>query len=330
MTDHRIPVTILTGFLGSGKTTLLNQLIRNNPDCKIAVIENEFGEINIDSDLVVNKDGSVFELSNGCVCCSLNGELVETLQMLVERQDKIDHLIIETTGIADPRPVALSFLSEFEIQNVFRLDSIITVVDSRFVERQLESQPEVGKQVALADVVLLNKTDEVEPYLVETARNIVHRINPQALVFETSYGKTDLANLLDIRAFNPETVLKQKWKKPTSNLKLASDYKHTNHIALVSHSFEFENPLDLIKFDSWVAMMLYMNSSTIFRIKGILNISEMDDKLVFQSVYNQYVSQSGGKWAEDDDRKTRIVFIGKNLDRVALEKGLKQCEFSGY
>lgn len=330
MTDNRIPVTILTGFLGSGKTTLLNQLIRSNPDRKIAVIENEFGEIGIDSDLVVNTDGSVFELSNGCVCCSLNGELVETLQMLVERQDKIDHLIIETTGIADPGPVALSFLSEFEIQNVFRLDAIITVVDSRFVERQLESQPEVGKQVALADVVLLNRTDEVEPYLVETARNIVQRINPQTLIFETSYGKTDLTNMLDIKAFDPETVLKQKWKKPTSNLKLSSDYKHTNHIALVSHSIEITEALDLIKFDSWVAMMLYMNSSTIFRIKGILNIAEMDDKLVFQSVYNQYVSQSGGKWAEDEGRKTRIVFIGKNLDRAALEKGLKQCEFSGY
>jgi G3E family GTPase len=330
MTDNRIPVTILTGFLGSGKTTLLNQLIRNNPDRKIAVIENEFGEINIDSDLVVNKDGSVFELSNGCVCCSLSGELVETLQMLVERQDKIDHLIIETTGIADPGPVALSFLSEFEIQNVFRLDAIITVVDSRLVERQLESQPEVGKQIALADVILLNKEDEVEPYLLDTARNIVQRINPQALVFATSFGKTDLANLLDIKAFNPETVLKQRWKKPTNNLKLATDYKHTNHIALVSHSFEFENPLDIVKFDSWVAMMLYMNSTTIFRIKGILNIAELDDKLVFQSVYNQYVSQSGGKWDQEEERKTRIVFIGKNLDQEALEKGLKQCEFSGF
>jgi G3E family GTPase len=327
MIDSRIPVTILTGFLGSGKTTLLNQLIRQNPERKIAVIENEFGEIGIDSDLVVNTDGSVFELSNGCVCCSLNGELLDTLQMLMDRQDKIEHLIIETTGIADPGPVALSFLSDSDVQNFFRLDAIVTVVDSRLVERQLESQPEVGKQVALADVLLLNKADEVEPYLLETAKNIVQRINPQALVVESSFGQTGLVNLLDIKAFNPETVLNQKWKKPSPNLQLAPDYKHTNHIALNSHSFEIEEPLDLIKFDSWVAMMLYMNANTLFRIKGILSIAELDDKLVFQSVYNQYVSQSGGKWAEEEDRKTRIVFIGKNLDREALKKGLRQCVF---
>jgi len=327
MSDQRIPVTILTGFLGSGKTTLLNQLIRQNPERKIAVIENEFGEIGIDSDLVVNTDGSVFELSNGCVCCSVSGELLDTLQMLMEREDKIEHLIIETTGIADPGPVALSFLTDDKVQNFFRLDAVVTVVDSRLVERQLESQPEVGKQVALADVLLLNKADEVEPYLLETAKNIVQRINPQALVVESSFGQTGLVNLLEIKAFNPETVLNQKWKKPSPNLQLASDYKHTNHIALNSHSFEIEGPLDLIKFDSWVAMMLYMNANTLFRIKGILSIAELDDKLVFQSVYNQYVSQSGGKWTEDEDRKTRIVFIGKNLDREVLEKGLRQCVY---
>lgn len=328
MNDSRIPVTILTGFLGSGKTTLLNHLIRQSQDKRIAVIENEFGEINIDSDLVINKDGSVFELSNGCVCCSLNGELTETLYMLLERQEKIDCLIIETTGIADPGPVALSFLSDEQIQDSYRLDAVVTVVDTQQIERQLESQPEVGKQVALADVLLFNKTQEVEPYVLDTAKNIVKRINPQAIVLEANYGKIQPALLLDKQAFDPETVLKQEWKKPSPQLVLAQDYKHTQHVALNSHSFELAEPLDLIRFDTWIATMLYLNATTLFRIKGILNVAEMDEKIVFQSVYNQYVSQSAGKWAIDELRSTRIVFIGKNLDRSLLEKGLNQCIYS--
>lgn len=328
MSDPRIPVTILTGFLGSGKTTLLNHLIRQSADRRIAVIENEFGEINIDSDLVINKDGSVFELSNGCVCCSLNGELTDTLYMLLERQEKIDYLIIETTGIADPGPVALSFLSDEQIQDSYRLDAVVTVVDTQQIERQLESQPEVGKQVALADVLLFNKTQEVEPYVLDTAKNIVKRINPQAIVLEANYAKIDPQLLLDKQAFDPETVLKQEWKKPTPQLVLAPDYKHTQHVALNSHSFELTEPLDLIRFDTWIATMLYLNANTLFRIKGILNVAEMDEKIVFQSVYNQYVSQSAGKWAADEPRSTRIVFIGKNLDRALLEKGLSQCIYS--
>jgi len=325
MSDSRIPVTILTGFLGAGKTTVLNQLIRQQTNKRIAVIENEFGEINIDSDLVINKDGSVFELSNGCVCCSLNGELTETLYMLLERQDKIDYLIIETTGIADPGPVALSFLSDEQVQEAFRLDAVVTVVDSLHIERQLETQPEVGKQVALADVLLFNKAKDVEPYLLDTAKNIVKRINPQAQIIEADHGKVDSSSFLDRNAFDPQTVLKQEWKKPGPQLVLAPDYRHTNHVALISHAFEIEEALDLVRFDSWVAMMLYMNASTLFRIKGILNVAEMEEKVVFQSVYNQYVSQSAGTWEQGEVRKTRLVFIGKNLDRELLEKGLRQC-----
>lgn len=328
MSDSRIPVTILTGFLGAGKTTVLNQLIRQQTNNRIAVIENEFGEINIDSDLVINTDGSVFELSNGCVCCSLSGELTETLYMLLERQDKIDYLIIETTGIADPGPVALSFLSDEQVQDSFRLDAVVTVVDSQYIERQLETQPEVGKQVALADVLLFNKAKDVEPYVLDTAKNIVKRINPQAEIIEADHGKIEAALLLDRKSFDPQTVLKQEWKKPSPQLVLAPDYRHTNHVALNSHAFEMEEALDLVRFDSWVAMMLYMNASTLFRIKGILNVAEMKEKVVFQSVYNQYVSQSAGSWEEGEVRKTRLVFIGKNLDRELLEKGLRQCIYS--
>ncbi len=326
MQRQRIPVTLLTGFLGAGKTSVLNQLIRHSPEKRIAVIENEFGEIGIDGDLVLNKEGTLIELSNGCVCCSLNGELADTLLQLLERQDKIDYLIIETTGIADPGPVALAFLADEEIQDLFILDAVVTVVDSRKIEQQLESQPEVGKQVALADVLLFNKANEVEPYVLETAKNIVKRINPQAEVIEANYGMpTTNASLLNKKAFDPQTVLQQPWKKPPSSLVLAPSRTHLQHIALNSHSFEIEQALDLIRFTSWVAMLLHFNNTTLFRIKGILNVSDLEDKLIFQSVYDTYVTQSGGIWKKEETRKTRLVFIGKNLNRGSLEEGLKQC-----
>jgi G3E family GTPase len=325
MPDSRIPVTILTGFLGAGKTSVLNELIRQYPDKRIAVIENEFGEIGIDSELVLNKEGNIFELSNGCICCSLNEDLTNTLHLLLERSDKIDYLIIETTGIADPGPVCVAFLSDEQIQDAFRLDAVVTVVDSTRFEQQLEAQAEVGKQVALADVLIFNKVSDTDLYLLETAKNILKRINPQAEVIEADHGIIKNSSLLDKQAFDAEKILKQPWKKPPSSLMFASPPTHENHIAFNSHSFEWEEPLDFIRFTSWITLLLHLNAKTVFRIKGILNISEIEEKVVFQSVYDKYVSQSGGKWEEGEVRKTRLVFIGKNLDREILEKGIRKC-----
>lgn len=324
MTDSRIPVTILTGFLGAGKTTLLNQLLRQHANKKIAVIENEFGEISIDSDLIVKTDGAVFELKNGCVCCSLNGELVDTLNQLLEREETMDHLLIETTGIADPGPVALSFLTEMDVQETFRLDAVVALVDVQFIERQLETQPEAGKQIALADVVLLNKTDQAEPYTIDTARNIIKRINPQAQIASCKHGLAEGLDLLAVRAFDPETVLKQNWK-PMRALTLSPNYQQPNHGALVSHSFELSEPLDLFKFNTWVSGLLYFNAAQVFRIKGILDVEDSEDKIIFQSVCTNFVSQSGGKWAEGEKRLSRLVFIGRHLERSTLEKALQQC-----
>ncbi len=350
--DNRIPVTILSGFLGSGKTTLLNQMIQQNKDKKLAIIENEFGEISIDSDLVVGVKDNFFELKNGCVCCSLNGELSETLYVLLAKGEKIDHLIVETTGIADPGPVALSFLSDYHIQSTFRLDSIVTLVDVQFIERQLENEEEAGKQIALADTIVLSKIDNVEAYKKEIAENIIKRINPQAAIYESSFGKIEGVDLLEMKVFNSTEEFQRKFErnkfkkeKPILSFSPSVKTSTTNsfsfrqshistkvlkhHITVASHSFEFVEKLDIVKFDLWMSMMLSLNSESIYRIKGVLNFEGTNDKVIFQSVHTQFISTSGGTWESEAVRKSRIVIIGKNLNRKDLKIGLYQCFYDG-
>ena len=338
---QRIPVTILTGFLGSGKTTLLNHIIKQNTGKKIAIIENEFGEINIDSELVIKSEDGIFELSNGCICCSLNGELVEILLKLVNSNRHIDHLVIETTGIADPGPVAISFLSDYKIQTMFRLDAIVTLVDAQFIEQQLESTPEANKQVAIADVVLLNKTDKVEKYQIDAVRNIIARMNPQAQIFTCEFGAVKDINLLEINGFGTENILKTNYEnlhdkpkkrfsvntfeanKPTLSL-LGKSIQHT---AIGSYSYIFPEPLDVIKFDTWLKVFLGNAPFQVFRGKGILNIEDFDKKVIFQSVYNQYVTEGGDLW-NDEPHVSKIVFIGKNLNYELIAEGLDLCKMN--
>ena len=330
----RIPVTILTGFLGAGKTTLLNQIIADNQGKKIVVIENEFGEISIDNALVVGLDANVFELSNGCICCNLNEDLLQVLNQLIDTETAIDHLIIETTGMANPAPVALNFITDENIQQYFKLDAIVTLVDAQFVEQQLEQQDEAVKQIALADVILINKTDRVESYQLDVVRNIVARINDQAQVFLSEFGEVPNLDLLNLNAFDAESVLnsnlsKNKKNESTGVFTFASNVDVSSllmttpkHKAVHSHSFKIEAPLDFMKFDMWVNMMLNLNPDGIYRMKGILNIAYFEQKIIFQSVQNQHVCVSGGLWNETETRETLLVIIGKNLNREMLENGL--------
>lgn len=334
MEDARIPVTILTGFLGSGKTTLLNALIQQYPEKKFAIIENEFGEINIDSDLVVGVEDGIFELSNGCVCCSLNTELVATINKITEQHPNLNHLIIETTGIADPGPVANSFIADVSIQARFRLDAIIALSDAQFIEQQMVLHEEARKQIAMADLVLLNKIDKVEKYLLETAQNVIRRINPEVTIAHAEFGKTDGLDLLHLNAFSATAVMKLNFtpSRPNAgkgNLMSPKGRMPNVHEAsnITSHSIIIKAPLDILKFDTWMNLMLNFNSQNFYRIKGILNMEEFDQKVVFQAVNNQYVSESGGLWG-DEERLTKMVFIGKNLDKELLENGLSQCCYS--
>ena len=336
--NERIPVTILTGFLGAGKTTLLNQLIRENPGKKIAVIENEFGEINIDSDLVVGVEDGIFELSSGCVCCELNDELITVLQKLIKTHPGIHHLVVETTGIADPAPVAMSFLADETIQSAFRLDAVITLVDARFIEQQLEDQEEACKQVAIADVVLVNKTDKVDAYQKETVTNIVKRMNNQALIRESAFGKVEGIDLLNLKAFSRENILNAKIETPSlgglsfnafsspleKSPALNPNQKTQLHSDISSCSFVFPEPLDLLKFDIWMRMLLNDVAFKIYRVKGILNFKDYKEKLVFQSVNNQYVSESAGNWG-NEERISKIVFIGKKIKKEILAQGMAIC-----
>jgi G3E family GTPase len=336
---NKIPVTILTGFLGSGKTTLLNRIIEDNLNKKIIVIENEFGEIGIDKALVLNVDTKVFELSNGCICCNLNDDLLAVLTQLIDNEETIDHLIIETTGIADPGPIALNFISDENIQQYFKLDSIITLVDSQFVEQQLEQHDEAVKQIALADVILINKSDRVEVYQVDVVKNIVARINDQAKVLVAEFGKVGSIDLLNINAFEANVVLnsafyKSKKDTSTSQFRLSSkDYNFESlllttpkHKTVNSHSFIIKEPLDFMRFDMWVNMMLNVSVDSIYRMKGVLYIQDFENKLIFQSVYNQYVCVSGGLWKDDEIKESSLVIIGKNLNREILKNGLDQLK----
>ncbi len=335
MQKSAIPVTILSGFLGSGKTTLLNHLIHQNPTKKFAIIENEFGEINIDSALVVGVKDGIFELSNGCICCSINTELVATLYSIIEKFPHINHLLIETTGIADPGVVANSFLGDASIKSTFRLDAIVSMADAQFIEQQLINHEEARKQIAMADIVLLNKIDKVDPYTLDTAKNVLRRINPRAEILNCNYGKAEEIDILNLHAFSPSSVLKLNFSnfpstKPAHGkflLNKGLNSNHHNHTDIASHSIILEQPLDSVKFDTWINLMLNFNAQNFYRIKGILNMEHSDCKIIFQAVNNQYVLEVGDQWGADT-RVTKIVFIGKNLDKESLEEGLLSCCYS--
>lgn len=326
----RIPVTIITGFLGAGKTTLLNKLITNNQDKRVAVIENEFGEISIDSDLVVKSTQDMYELSNGCLCCTLNDELAVVLAKIVNSGKHIDHIFVETTGIANPGPVALSFLADEEIQMRFRLDSIIALADANFISDQLVNHPEVSRQLAMADVILLNKVDTVSDNRLSIIVEEMQSINSQALIFQSKFGETDTVNLFDIQAFSANYILRTKFEtthelsKTKRVFTLTSSAKHTTNISSVS--FVLYQPLDLIKFDTWMKTLLYNNFGCVYRVKGILWMKEVKEKVVFQSVNNMYVSEGAGEWNEGEEL-TKIVFIGKFLNKTLLEQGLNLCYY---
>ncbi|HEY8402835.1 MAG TPA: GTP-binding protein [Cytophagaceae bacterium] len=340
---EKIPVTILSGFLGAGKTTLLNTLIKNNPEKKFGIIENEFGEISIDSELVVGADDGIFELANGCVCCTLNEDLIEVLNKLLSSEKKIEHLIIETTGIADPGPVALSFLSDYKIQNVFRLDAIITLADAEHIEQQLQDNEEARKQVAIADLILLNKTDKINDSHKEYLFQLLSSINPMAKIAAAHYGKVEDVDILNLGGFQKASVLTTKFeeieqiakRKSFDNLKISdtavnttliSTSKNKPHTAIKSYSFVFNESLDILKFNLFIQYFLSQKNIVIYRIKGILNFYGVDEKFILQAVNNQFVSESGGEWGKEE-RVSKIVFIGKKLDKELLQEGLQICHF---
>ena len=323
MSLKTIPVTIITGFLGSGKTTLLNQIIKQNPEKRFAIIENEFGEINIDSQLVISTSENIFELTNGCICCTLNGDLAALLNKLVTGDYEFDHLIIETTGIADPSAVAAVFLTDYNIQTVFKLDGVICLVDAENVLDILGVQEEASKQIAFSDFLIFNKESQTDVKLRNEITATITGINPLAGITFCDFADTDTTPLLNIGAYQKE---KNQYKLGfQSGKQPAMLIKQHIHNDIVSQGYIIGESLDLLKIRHYFTVMLFIQGTYFYRIKGILNIEGLDRKLIIQSVKGAPVFTDGDAWQENEVRETRIVFIGKSLKREILEKGIRQC-----
>lgn len=319
MKKNNIPVTILTGFLGAGKTTLLNQLIAQHPDKKFAIIENEFGDIGIDQELVVNASEGIFEMSNGCICCSLNVELGQLLKKLVEGDYNFNHLIIETTGIAEPDGIASAFIGDNR-ESVFRLDGTICLADAKNIAETLDDRGESIKQVSFADAIVLNKTDLVNPEKLEQAKKAIAHHNPDAPVYACEYGQV-AAPLLSLNAYDGQK-LENILLNPS---RPGGEHAHDHHDGLTSLSFEYNRPFIAKKFEHWVSMLLFLSGYQIYRIKGIIELEGEPQKIIFQSVRSNSKIEVGTAWQPGEVHKSKLVFIGNNLQRDHIERGLKSC-----
>jgi G3E family GTPase len=319
-----IPVTIITGFLGSGKTTLLNRLIAENPDVKFAIIENEFGEIGIDNELVIGAEEGIFEMNNGCICCTLNDELVETLAKLLNSGRDFQHLIIETTGIAEPDAVAAAFVTDPSVQAYFQLNAVICLADAQNIEDMLHEREEAKRQVSFADHILLNKAAEVSTEYLEKLQGILKNVNPLAGISIGDFSKSDI-DLLDINAYKADAVEKKlKAQHKAFGHHHDHHHHHHQHADVVSHSFIFDRPFDMLKLRHWMQVLLMIQGEGIYRVKAVLDVQYQENKMILQSVRKAYSFSLGEEWPEGKPRQSRIVFIGKKLNKEILEKNLKQ------
>ena len=319
-TAEQVPVTVLTGFLGAGKTTLLNRILTERHGRKYAVIVNEFGEEGIDNDLVVDADEEVFEMNNGCICCTVRGDLIRILGGLMKRADQLDAIIVETTGLADPAPVAQTFFVDQDVAARTKLDAIVTVADAVHLDRQLGEHHEAEEQVAFADVVLLNKTDLVEADGLERVEARIRKINPYAKIIRTAHCETPLDDVVGLNAFSLDRVLEVE---PDF---LESDHDHDHDDDVTSVSFTSDRPLDLNKFQTWFGILLQTRGQDILRSKGILDFAGHDDRYVFQGVHMLMDGSPMGAWPEGKPRCSRVVFIGRDLDSMGLEEGFEACK----
>ncbi len=307
---HPLPVTLLAGFLGSGKTTLLNYILKQKHGKRIAVIENEFGEISIDSEFIIGADEDIFEMSNGCICCSIRGDLIETLNRLLEKRGKFDYILIESTGLASCGPIAQAFLIEDEISKSLFLDGIVTLVDAKHLN--LNEQEVIWEQIAFANTILLNKADLITNLEMADLEKQIYQINPTAKVCKTTNAVIDLDQILNIGGFDLKNALETFDTHP-----------HQADTTISSVALSFPGHVDPDRLNLWLQMLLIQEGMDVFRAKGILNVAGSPERYLFQSVYMMFEGRFDKPWGSDSPLN-KMVFIGQDLDSERLEERLEE------
>jgi len=338
--SDKIPVTVLTGYLGAGKTTLLNRILSEPHGKKYAVIVNEFGEIGIDNELVVGAEEEVFEMNNGCICCTVRGDLVRIIDGLMRRKGKFDAIIVETTGLADPAPVAQTFFMDENVGRKAKLDAVVTVADAKWLQERLKDAPEAKNQIAFADVILLNKTDLVAADELSDVEARIRGINPYARVHKTERCRIALPEVLGRNAFDLDRILEIEPDflddgghhhdhghdgHSHGHHHHGGSHKHYHDEEMQSLSLRSDRPLDADKFFPWVQGLVQTEGPNILRCKGILSFKDDDQRFVFQGVHMILDGDHQRPWNDGEKRESRIVFIGRNLPQEKIQQGFEGC-----
>ncbi len=318
-----IPATILTGFLGSGKTTLLNRILTERHGEKIAVIENEFGQEGIDNDILVqDKDEQIIEMNNGCICCTVRGDLVRILADLAAKRKagklKFDRVIIETTGLAEPGPVAQTFFMDEAIHEQYVLDAVITVVDAKHAPQQLTDNSEARAQIGFADRLLISKTDLVAEVETQSLMARLRKMNPRASFQKVHFGETPLQEILDIRGFNLNSILDIEPDFLTEDT-----HRHSDDVQ--SFVWQDARPLDMEKIEAFLSLLIQTYGVDMLRYKGVLSIKDQDNRMIFQGVHMLMGGSPGKAWLPGETRGSKMVFIGRNLPKRIFVEGLAYC-----
>jgi G3E family GTPase len=342
-TTSTIPVTILTGFLGAGKTTLLNRILGEEHGKRIAVIENEFGEVGVDHELVITSDEEIIEMSNGCVCCSLRGDLVRVLGDLEGRRDRFDYVVVETTGLADPGPVLQTFYRDADVREAYRLDGVVTLVDAFHIEQQLGRSPESAEQIAFADVIVLNKADLVSEEALDRIEERVRGMNPMARVVRSARAELPVDEVLDVEAFDLSAVLRRRPSFLEPERPLVLDVKVPvvgafgagSKVPVMARpagrggavgSIVVERDGDVApdRLNAWMMALLQEHGADIYRMKGFISVAGDARRFVFQGVHMLFDAYRERPWGVAT-RRSQLVFIGRDLEGKGIEEGFEAC-----